>query len=74
MAPVFAFSETSRKPVVTYTIRSSPLPSLQYDTPRPDNCRGDTTARFPSRMLCVQSTSPVLPSSATTALRTPAVL
>jgi hypothetical protein len=44
--------------------RSSPLPSVQYETPRPESWRGETAARRPSRRLCVQMTSPVLPSSA----------
>ena len=54
--------------------RSSPLPSVQYDTPRPESCRGDTAARRPSRRLCVQITSPVLPSSATTDRLVPPVV
>src|ERR1700730_5725398 len=37
IAPFFALSAIRRKPVVTYRMRSSPLPSVQYDTPRPDN-------------------------------------
>src|SRR3982074_2827402 len=49
--------------------RSSPLPSVQYDTPRPESWRGETAARLPSRRLWVQITSPVLPSSATPAGR-----
>jgi hypothetical protein len=55
-------------------MRSSPLPSVQYDTPRPDNCRGDTPARRPSRMLCAQINSPVAPSIATTDRRVPPVV
>src|SRR5712692_6586357 len=54
--------------------RSSPLPSVQYDTPRPESCRGATAARLPSRRLCAQISSPVLPSSATTDRRVPAVV
>src|SRR5437773_11278309 len=54
--------------------RSSPLPSVQYETPRPESCRGETAARLPSRRLCVQITSPVLPSSATTDRRVPPVV
>src|SRR6266853_3687348 len=54
--------------------RSSPLPSVQYETPRPDSCRGETAARLPSRRLCVQITSPVLPSSATTDRLVPPVV
>ena len=49
VAPVFALSATRRYPVVTYTTRSSPLPSVQYDTPRPESWRGAIAARFPSR-------------------------
>ena len=55
-------------------MRSSPRPSVQYDTPRPDNWRGDTAARLPSLRLFTQITSPVLPSSATTARRVPPVV
>src|SRR6267143_5377300 len=54
--------------------RSSPFPSVQYDTPRPDSWRGETAARLPSRRLCVQITSPVFPSSATTDRRVPPVV
>src|SRR6266511_1584036 len=40
-------------------MRSSPLPSLQYDSPRPDNCRGEFTARCPSNSECTQTNSPL---------------
>ena len=73
-APVFAFNSTRRYPVVTYTMRSSPLPSVQYETPRPESWRGATAARLPSRMLCTQTISPVRPSSAITSRRVPAVV
>ena len=42
-----------------YRIRSSPLPSVQYATPRPESWRGDMAARLPSRTLCAQISSPV---------------
>ncbi len=54
-------------------MRSSPLPSLQYATPRPDNCRGAASPRFPSFTLCIHSISPVVASSATAVRRVPAV-
>src|SRR6516164_8755719 len=47
--PVCAFSDTRRYPVVTKSTRSSPLPSVQYARPRPDNWRGAAMARAPSR-------------------------
>jgi len=49
------------------------LPSVQYDTPRPESCRGAIAARRPSRTLCAQISSPVLASSAITDRRVPAV-
>src|SRR5262245_23947196 len=50
-APVFAFNSTSLYPVDVNTMRSSPLPSVQYERPRPDSCRGARPARLPSRKL-----------------------
>src|SRR5439155_6957543 len=57
-----------------YSTRSSPLPSVQYATPRPESCRGATAARLPSRRLCAQICSPVFASSATTDRRVPPVV
>src|SRR5215813_15611668 len=54
-------------------MRSSPRPSVQYERPRPDNCRGAIAARLPSRRLYDHINSPVFASSATTDRRVPAV-
>ena len=53
-------------------IRSS-RPSVQYERPRPDSCRGAASPRFPSLTLYFHSSSPVAGSSATTDRRVPAV-
>src|SRR6266508_3572167 len=54
--------------------RSSPLPSVQYDRPRPESCRGaHLVARSPSSMPYIHFSSPVFASSATTERRVPAV-
>src|SRR5712691_6454485 len=53
--------------------RSSPLPSVQYDSPRPESCRGAIAARLPSRKLYDHINSPVFASRATTERRVPAV-
>src|SRR5207237_9133883 len=45
----------------------------EYERPRPESCRGASTPRCPSRRLWIQSTSPVLASSAMTDRRTPPV-
>ena len=71
-APVAASSATRRKPSVTYRMRAS-APSVQYASPRPDSRRGARAARSPSCALCIQSSSPVAASSATTARRVPPV-
>ena len=41
--------------------------------PRPESCRGAASPRSPSRSLCIQISSPLAASSATTARRVPAV-
>ena len=70
--PVFASSATIWYPGVTYTMRES-RPSVQYARPRPDSWRGADSPRLPSFSLCIQISSPVPASSATTARRVPAV-
>ena len=47
------------------------VPSVQYDRPRPESCRGAASPRLPSFMLCIHSISPVAASSATAARRVP---
>src|SRR5262245_10358931 len=54
-------------------IRSSPLPSVQYDTPRPESCRGAFTARSPSNSACTHRSSPVSALRANTDRRVPPV-
>src|SRR4051812_5116175 len=70
--PVFAFSATRLYPGVIVKIRSSPCPSLQYATPRPDPGRTAFSPRFPSSIRHSHNVSPVAASSATTSRRVPA--
>ena len=46
-------------------MRSSPFPSVQYATPRPDSRRGAAAARLPSSIRYIHSSSPVAASIAT---------
>ena len=70
--PVLASRDTSWKPGVTTTIRSSPLPSVQYATPR-CTLRGAWSKRAPSSGRHVHNVSPVVARAATTVRRAPAV-
>src|SRR5262245_13403276 len=54
-------------------MRRSSLPSVQYDRPRPDSCRGEFTARTPSNSECTQTNSPVSALRAMMLRRVPAV-
>ena len=63
--PVFALSATSWYPIVTMKMRSSPRPSVQYATPRPESSRGAAAARLPSSIRYIHSSSPVAASIAT---------
>ena len=40
-------------------MRSSPRPSVQYATPRPDNCRAAAAPRLPSSSRDIHSNFPV---------------
>jgi hypothetical protein len=53
-------------------MRSS-VPSVQYDSPRPESRRGAAAPRAPSSREYDHFSSPVAASSATTARREPAV-
>ena len=67
--PVPASSATRWNPGVTVMTRSSPLPSLQNATPRPELRRGARWYRTPSSGRQTHSVSPVAGSAATTARR-----
>ena len=54
-------------------MRSSPFPSVQYATPRPDSRRGAAAARFPSSIRNIHSSSPVAASMATASRLEPTV-
>src|ERR1700704_1357964 len=52
----------------------SPLPSVQYDGPRPESRRGAASPRLPSSRLNTHFISPVSAFNATTARLLPAVV